>query len=371
MLFRFRWLLAIVFIVGCVEPFDPGIDSYEDVLVVDGILSTGDDPVHVIISRTFSYEQYRTNPETGAYVIIRDDKGGLFELTEREEGHYYYNGSDLSPEPGRSYQLYIMTADGSEYESDYQEMLVAASFDEAFFREYRMSTDGSFSGMQGVEFYINSSGEEDNRYYRWEWEESWKVLSPINYPDVRYCWQFSNSFGIHIATTENLQANSLENEFVYRVPFTNNKLAIEYSILLKQFAITRDNYIYLTKLQKINEGSGGFFDPIPAALSGNINCITEPDEPVLGFFEASTVESKRLFIAREDLSFGYIATGFEDCETIYVSFSEYSEGNIRNFFYVYEYFDSQLNDTIVVMTNYRKCSDCSYVGDPSKPDYWR
>lgn len=368
---RYLFLFLLSLVVGCVEPFDPEIDDYEDVLVVDGIVSDEDVAARVSLSRTYSYDQNRLNPESNAYIIITDGSGNQYELEQVSDGHYAYPGDDLLPEAGDLYSIYILTQDGLEFGSDYLEMLDSPPLDSIYFRDFRNSTSGSFLDREGVEFYVSTNGGEDkSRYYKWEWEESWKILPPINYPDIKYCWQFGQSNGIDIATTENLSENKLENKFIFAIPFTTNKLNIEYSLNLKQYAVTRDNYVYLTKLEKINEGSGGFFDPIPAALTGNIVCISDENIPVLGFFEASTVKSRRIFINRDELKHGYVATGFEDCEIIYVSFSEYSQGNIRDFFYVYEYFDSSVNDTIVVMSNLRKCYDCSFVGDNGKPPYW-
>lgn len=357
--------------MGCVEPFDPEVDTYEDVLVVDGTVSDEEVSAKVRLSRTYSYDQNRSNPEINALVIISDGEGNSYELEETDDGYYTYSGEDLNPEAGQFFSIYIMTQDGLEFGSDYQEMLESPELDSVYFEDFRNNTSDSYLLREGVEFYVTTNGGEDkSRYYKWEWEDSWKILAPINYPDVEYCWQYSQSRGINIATTENLSDNVLENQFILEIPFTTNKLAIEYSILLKQYAVTRDNYVYLTKLEKINEGSGGFFDPIPAALAGNVVCITDPDIPVLGFFEASTVKSKRLFINRDELKYGYVATGFEDCEVLYLPDSIYREGNIRDFYYVFEYYDSSVDDTIVVMSNLRKCYDCSFVGDRRKPNYW-
>jgi hypothetical protein len=359
-------------LASCVEPFDPEIDSYEEILVVDGIVSDEDISAKVRLSRSYSYNEDRSNPESNAIVIVSDEEGNNFTLSETDDGYYTYDKPDLSPVPGKYYKLYIMTSGGSEYESDYQEMLQVPEIDSLYYIDHRGKPSASYINREGVDFFVSTSAEEDkSRYYKWEWEESWKILPPINYPTIKYCWQYNQSSGIHIATTENLSENKLENEFIYNVPFSQNKLSIEYTTNIKQYAVTRDNYIYLTKLQKINQGSGGFFDPIPAALSGNVSSITDPDEPVLGFFEASTVSSYRMYIDREELKYGYVATGFEDCEVIYIPDSVFNEGGIRDYYYIYQYYDSFLADTIVVMSNYRKCYDCSFVGDPKKPDYWR
>lgn len=363
--------IFIILLSGCIEAFDPEIDDYEDILVVDGILSDEKIPVRVYLSRTYAYDDFRNIPEQGALVSLVNEEGISYTLDETDDGYYTYELSDFTPRAGSIYQLHILTSDGLEFASDFQEMLVAPSLDSLYYKDYRKNPEGSFVNVEGVDVYISSSNSlDDSRYYKWEWEESWKILPAISYPSVKYCWQNDVSRGIRIATTESLSENQIENQFLFSIPFTLNKLAVQYSVQVKQYTLTRNDYVYLSKLEKINKGFGGFFDPIPAALAGNMQCISDPSIPVLGIFVASSVETKRIFINREDLKPGFIATGFEDCEIIYRSYEDYQRGLIRDYYYVFHYFDTSLNDTIAVMTNQRKCYDCSYVGDPYKPSFW-
>lgn len=365
-------LISLLFLLsGCIEPFDPEIDSYDNILVVEGQVSNDKPAAKVKLSRTYSYEKDLLNPESSALAVLRDINGAAFELTETEPGIYTYASSDLIVNAGDLFKLLIITADGEEYESDFVSVIESPPLDSTYYIDFRNNAEASETGVEGVDFYINArGGQEGNKYYKWEWEESWKILSPINYPEVEYCWQYDQSTGIHIETTENLSDNTLEDYFLFNVSFKENKLAIEYSVLVKQYALDRNNYVFLTKLQKINQGSGGFFDPIPAALQGNINCISDPDKPVLGFFEASTVNANRIFIKRSDLKPGSVSSGFEDCELLYVSISDYSKGEITDYYYVYEFYDSTVEDTLVVMTNKRECYDCSIVGETEKPGFW-
>ncbi len=371
MRFFYPLIFAGLLLQSCIEPFEPDIEGFDEILVVDGLISNEDQKARVIISRSFAYDENRTNPESDAVVFVENEAGNQFFLEELKDGEYVYAKSDFQPRAGEFYRLTILTDDGNNYRSEFVEMLSVPGIDSINFIDRRGDEDESLMGREGVEIFLNSTGsEEDTRYYRWAWEESWEIRSPLNYPEVNTCWQYANSRGISISTTENLVDNKLDQQYLYMIPFTNNKLAIRYSALIKQYSSNRDNYIYLTKIQKINEGSGGFFDPIPAGLTSNIQNVDEPDEPVLGLFEASEVATQRIFIDRSDLKFGFVFTGFEDCEIRNVSKADWESGSIRNFFYVYEYFDSFLDDTIVVITNLRKCYDCSYVGETSKPDYW-
>lgn len=366
----YRIIFWLFFLTSCVEAFDPEISSDEDILVVDGTLSNDDPEVIVSLSRTYPYDQNRTSYEEGAVLWIEDLDEKSWELTESGDGDYILE-SGINPEPGDYYRLRILTSDGIEYLSDYQEYLSVNSLDSILYREYRQNTEGSVLNKEGVEIYVNAHGDNDScRYYRWEWEEEWEIMSPLNFPEPTTCWQSGNSSGININSTDNLYENELINQYLYTISFSDNKLAIRYRTTIKQYSVTRDNYIYLEKLEKINEGSGGFFDPIPAGLTGNVECLTNPDTDVLGFFEASEVVKKDIYIDRSELEYGYITTGFEDCEILYVADSIYDNGYMDDYYYVFEYYDSALQDTIVVMVNLRKCYDCGFVGEKNEPEGW-
>ncbi len=370
----YKALIVAISLQACIEPFTPDISKYDDLLVVDAFLSNENTAATVRLSRSFPYGSNISDPETGAIVIISDAEGNDFALNEISDGLYTSDAS-LVPVVGDQYMIHILTSDGSEFESDYQEMLRAVPIDSVYFSTVIDEPRVQGSGVNGVNIYTRSQVTDNSfsRYYRWQWEETWEIRPPFPYPaEQKSCWEDQLSAGIHIGTTENLVSNDLTAEKLFFIPTSQNKLAVRYSLLLKQSALTRDNYIYLDKIRKINEGSGGFFDPIPGQLVGNIRKVGDPDFPVLGIFEASEVKTKRIFIDKNDIrALGYIASGFADCQSLVVSDSLYFDtNNYLNWIFLFDYYSSEVDDTLAFLVNLPKCYDCSYVGSKIKPDFW-
>ena len=54
-----------------------------------------------------------------------------------------------------------------------------------------------------------------------------------------------------------------------------------------------------------NQEEGGLFDGQPADVVGNIKCITNPEEKVIGYFGVSSISTKRIFVENvQGLNFG-------------------------------------------------------------------
>src|SRR6202035_1342987 len=81
----------------------------------------------------------------------------------------------------------------------------------------------------------------------------------------------------------------------------SEKLSVEYSILVDQYALTQGAYQFLQEMKMNAEETGSIFDPQPSELNGNIHCLTNPAEEVIGYLSISSVQSSRIFISNSDL----------------------------------------------------------------------
>jgi hypothetical protein len=119
---------------------------------------------------------------------------------------------------------------------------------------------------------------------------------------------------ISIANTEKLTANVIYQFPLTQIPYnTSDKLIDRYSILVKQYALTRDWYEWNQKIKKNTEQLGSIFDAQPSETGGNIHCVTDPLETVVGFVGCTTETEKRIFIDRTEIPRGIISTGYEFC----------------------------------------------------------
>jgi len=80
------------------------------------------------------------------------------------------------------------------------------------------------------------------------------------------------------------------------IPRNSDKLMVEYSVIATQCGLSDSAYNYLLLMQSNTENLGSIFDPLPSALKGNIQCVTDPSQTVVGFVNASGSQQKRVFI---------------------------------------------------------------------------
>jgi hypothetical protein len=143
---------------------------------------------------------------------------------------------------------------------------------------------------------------------------------------------------------------------------------VKYSILVRQFSLTQQAYEYLQNLKRVSEQIGTLFDAQPSQLTGNIHCVSNDDEPVLGFITACNMDSKRIYIGNDQVApwvFGYT------CQKIKVSTNPDS---LELYFTAGDYipldFAQPLNPT-PIWASKRDCADCRVQGGTTtKPDFW-
>ena len=172
--------LIILFIVGnlftCIDPYSPKLDNFQSLLVVDALLTDENISNYVILSRTIKTADDEPEMVSGALVIIRDDLGNSTTLNETSEGIYKTDSLIFRGEIGRSYTLYIKTAEGEEYESESCLMYPLQDIDSIYFEKDQEIVDNET--QEGIRIFIDSKGESDCNYYRWTYEEWWKFSVP-------------------------------------------------------------------------------------------------------------------------------------------------------------------------------------------------
>lgn len=367
-------ILLAALLHACIETFYPDIAGQESTLVVDGMVTDAMGPSLVRLSRTFSYDDHNHPPETGAMVIILDGIGMPHYLEEREAGSYYTDTASFRGEAGGRYQLQIILADGKTYQSDYVMLKKAPPVESFDVRYEQVETRDRDEVIHGLQFYLNTSDpENETRYYRWEWTETWEFNVPMQAPEMadRYhCWKSHESSSILIANTKHLTADRVIDFPLHFVSTESNRLRILYSLLVRQYAISPAAYEFWKTHEDLEENAGTLFDPIPTRVAGNVYNITEAGETVLGYFEAAGVTTKRIFVAHdlipENIS---IPTEFEFCKFLVLEDPENLPYWLNSgWIFVDEYYD--MNKRMVRLTNYPKCYDCTLTGSNEKPDYW-
>jgi hypothetical protein len=166
------------------------------------------------------------------------------------------------------------------------------------------------------------------RYYRWSYVETWEFTSAYysqfeftggamrrRTENIYNCWGTEKSPTINLTSTTRLTQDVVTDFPLTLLPRNSPKLRFRYSVLVSQFAQTPEEYSYWEKLKKNTESIGSLFDPLPSQLSGNVRCLDEANETVIGYVGAASVSQKRIFIANAQLPRGTInLNGYENCQ---------------------------------------------------------
>jgi hypothetical protein len=307
--FRIVFPLLVFVFLSCKKPYIPPASSTpNNYLVVEGIINSGNDSTIIKISKTVKLtDQTTNNPVTGATVTVEGETSGSYPLNDNN-GIGQYASAGLNLPSTQRYRLRI-NAGSSSYLSDYVETKPTPAIDSVGYNIQNGNAN----------LYVNTHDPSNNtRYYRWEYEETWEFHSKY-YSDwvvdasvggvrprtqeelIYYCFTHDNSSHIILNSTEKLAKDVVYQSPLIQIPLTSEKVEMEYSILVRQYAVTKEAYIFYQNIQKNSEQLGDIFSPQPTEISGNIHCLTNPAEPVVGYVAVGTVQSKRIFVHHDDL----------------------------------------------------------------------
>jgi hypothetical protein len=146
---------------------------------------------------------------------------------------------------------------------------------------------------------------------------------------------------------------------------------------VKQYVQSIEAYTFYKKIMELGSLESLLSQAQPGYILGNITSQTDADEKVLGFFEVSSITSKRIFFDYED--FGLSQPPFiVKCESMVFDYNDntIADGtpNQRHELYtLVTYFDYQFipNSFYPIFTVIRlECSVCTSFSSNIKPDFW-
>lgn len=371
-------LALLLFQTSCRDEYFPDLRNEDDrILVVDGFLNVGGPSTTLRLMRATRITSIAANDirmEYDAQIVVEGTDSSKQALPQLGNGYY---GSALQLTPGQSYRVRIQTTDGQQYLSSFVEAKLTPAIDSIGWDRYQ----------DGVTVHVSTHDDNSqSRYYRWEFEETWEIRSmyfpyliyenrAVRYrqmpaEDVSVCFKYQNSTSVLIGNSGQLQTDVIHKAPLIRIPPGDEKLAERYSILVRQYVIDKGAYDFLRQMKINTEQIGSVFGPMPAEVSGNITCITDPGQLVVGYISASSVVETRKFISNQDLPGWFYA---QDCAITQVdpdSILDYFEPAGKGLMP----FAAQEPTPGIVEFYYAslpRCVDCTTRGGKlERPSYW-
>lgn len=302
-------LSLLLFVYSCKEEYDPPSTAMpKPLLVVEGNLDPSG-PVSIRLTKTVSLDKKNTvEAENNAQLVVEGKDNSTRNLFF--SGNGYYTSPSLNLIIGNEYRLKITTSAGKQYISEYTKAQLTPPIDSITWRQQ----------PEGVQLFANTSDAANaTHYYMWNFIETWEyhaahysdlivqsngTIRPRVLPaeSVYICWKSDSSKTVLIGNSLRLNIDRISEAPIHFVPLKEEKMSVRYSILVKQYALSKEAYAYYELLKKNTESLGSIFDPQPSEDKGNITCISDPSEKVIGYVTSSTVTEKRIFISNQELN---------------------------------------------------------------------
>jgi len=391
----FRNYILLLLVVGsilgaCTEPFSPDLlPETESILVVEATLSNESKNHQILLSKS-SQEQGALQVEENASVSIVDDNQQTFTFTESEAGTYT---SDLafSAEPNRTYRLFITTSNGRVYASKPATLPQTTQIENV--EAQKTVTE---SGLDGVTITVDSFDPTGNStYYRYEYEETYKIVAPLWSPDElrvvseenrfvgiferqnedKTCYATEKSNTIILTKTSGAGEDRVSDFGVRFLNQDNFIISHRYSILVKQFVLSREAYTFYEKLLDFSGSASLFSESQPGFINGNIFPEDGGTDRVVGIFEVSSVSEKRTFFNYVDFFPDAELPPFVD-ECRLTSFELGGEPSVfepvksKKVSYVNHITNPLTGDLEGYIVVPRVCGDCTELGSTTVPDFW-
>ncbi len=378
MIKKFMYLAStILLIASCRETYTPPeVTVDQNILVVEGFIQVNADSSFFKLSRSQKLGTGVLNKsETLAKIyILTSSDAVLAQSVEKPNGQYAIRSSAVMA--NQSYKVKIVTKDAQEYITNIIAAKTTPAIDSV---SWKIDAD-----KNGIQFYVSTKDVTNKTvYYKWDCEQVWenraylesfyKYLGGLNMQvrdsadQIYRCWRSNSIAGIFIGSSAKLNSDIIENEKLYFVAKGSDKFNARYSVLVKQSSLTKDAYEYWQQLKQMTELGGSVFDVQPTQLYGNINCITNPSLPVIGFISASEVTTKRIFIDQSQL-ISYTVSNLANCDVQSIpghpdSFNLYF--NVRKYVPI----AGDIAGGYLGTTN--NCGDCRVFGGTTvKPAFW-
>lgn len=298
----FSWILLLM---SCeTEITDFKTKNLSDAIVVYGEMSNMKGPYTVRLNYTSAYSpfdvtQFQGQVIPGADVRIIDDAGVSVQLKETQKGVYQTPLSFIGV-VGKKYQVKIMTLDGLSIASTLETLRTPVAVQEmgATFinapkvEDMRFDLRAKLQDAKATEDYYFIK-RQDFIQFLTTCPEPPPPPSPVPACDCK-CWQAPQN------TQPILLQDFLVNGSAIPIPLGSVDYHdfTDWVVQLDVNTVDKSLYTYWKRQEDQRTLGGGIFDKVPAQIIGNLTCLNNPGQQVLGYFMVSGKTKTRLRVDR-------------------------------------------------------------------------
>lgn len=301
---KMSYILALFFTVAsCVYPFEMGTGMSDGRLVVVGDIVLGEKSLFTLSTlQSLSGDDVSEVPP--ADVTVEASSGAVFHGVPSGDGSYVVDLS--SADESLEYRLCAKVRHDSgtrNYASEWLPSAGRCSIDSLYY--YVDGLDGSLC------FAADLSSGGSCRHYDISFQETWEYCSDLfatyyyvpfssggganghlerylNGENVYYCWNTRRSRGSMTVGTDDHTSDRLLRHGVVRMSNDDKRISVCYRLDLVVSGISEDTYRYRSHMSDMSSFQGDLFSPVPSEIRGNVRCVEDEGEQVVGYVGVMT-----------------------------------------------------------------------------------
>ncbi len=343
-------IISILLLASCIDRINFDINlPYDLPIAIDGHITNLPGPYQVTISRSFDTQstEYLRTPVSAKQIILMDDLGNHEELTEVKAGLYETSATGMKGRIGGVYKIRIELFDDRIYESLPDTILTPGTVD-TLYHDFNLKLDQAGVEQYGFDLKANSTGNTGSETrYMWNMTATFKSIThPEKYdPDKpQGCYPIPEEFGkcnlVPLCTglrntaprnsripifkdvgpcecctcwyklTNNapilsdalLAAKANYNALlIYRIPLDQWMFMFKVHTEVTQSTLTLNSFRFFKSITEQKNAIGSLFQPITGKIPNTFIQIAGTATPINGIFYAAGVDSKSMYITRDDV----------------------------------------------------------------------
>ncbi len=397
------FLLLTTMLFDCTEPFNAVTETFEDALVIEATITDELKTQEIKLSRTIALEEgSEPNYVTSAQVSIEGSNSMVYNFEHTAYG-VYESAEQFQAQLGVSYKLKI-ALNGRQYSSSTQVLPSKVEIEKVYGELINIE-----NGL-GVQIFVDSEEAQGNaNYFRYEYEETYQIIAKNHFPfdlvldpeewadDVqtglfcserpiwvrrplneKTCYLSDVSNDIFVTSINGVNESRVLKYPIRFIQADDHLLRDRYSILVKQFVQSADANNFYKILKEFGDDESLLIENQPGFVQGNIFSEVNENEKVIGFFDVSSMSSKRIFFNYKDFEIERKPSYLFECD----EFRDYNFGAIgppftehdeRGFLFRllkdhgYKFFGQ---DMCVVFIVKAECGNCTSFASGEKPLFW-
>ncbi len=332
-------IISILLLASCIDRINFDINlPYDLPIAIDGHITNLPGPYQVSITRSFDTQssEYLRTSVSAKHINLMDELGNNEELIEVAAGLYETSATGMQGRIGGVYKIRIELFDGRIYESLPDTLLPPGSIDRLY-HDFNSKLNEAGEQQYGFDLKVDAKGNDRSEArYMWSMTSTFKSIThpELTNPRRSRCYPIPEEFGrcnfiplctglrhgirvdpcecctcwyklfntAPILSYDLISANGNYNTLpIYRIPLVDWIFMFKVHTQVSQSTLTDNTFRFFKSIKDQKNAIGSLFQPVTGKIPTTFTQIAGTTAPVNGIFYAAGIDTKSMYITRDDV----------------------------------------------------------------------